>query len=58
MMKEYKLELEGKVSFVEFEDGVEVARSDIGGDTVLNVLLNALDQGLQLMEDKEHAQES
>jgi hypothetical protein len=55
-MKEYKLELEGKVSFVEFEDGVEVARSEINQDTVLKVLVNALDQGLQLMEDKDNGQ--
>lgn len=55
-MKQYKLELEGKVSFVEYDDGVEVARSEINQDTVLKVLLNALDQGLQLMEDKEHGQ--
>jgi hypothetical protein len=47
---EYKLELEGKVWFVEYQDGKEVTRDELNGNQVLQVVLQALDAGLNAME--------
>ncbi len=44
-------ELDGKVWFVDRQNGKET-RSEISGETVLKLLLNALDEGLDAIEKK------
>lgn len=55
MAKEISLEIEGKVSVIEREDGEEISREDIDNHVVLAILEKFIIQAIETQLEKEGA---